>query len=175
MQRAHSDCQHSFCASAPASVCPLSLGCLLRCFARRPFHLHLLSKAFLCHRCSSIGLLLLLPPPYFCLQDLACACRSDLSQSFHCVSRPTFPLMAPTSLQKGGLSASSCFSCLPSGPLFLVLLCPTCLPYYLRPLLSIKPSDLPAHACLCLFHRLTPYQQMCLQHLWVEVHRLCTL
>ena len=140
MQRAHSDCQHSFCASAPESVCPLSLGCLLRCFARRPFYLHLLSKAFLCHRCSSIGLLLLLPPPYFCLQDLACVCRSDLSQSFPCVSRPTFPLTAPTSLQKGRLSASSCVSCLPSGPLFLVLLCPTCLPYYLRPLLSIRPQ-----------------------------------
>ena len=164
MQQAHSACQHSFCASAPASVCSLSLGCLLCFFARRPFYLHLLSKAFLSHRCSSRGLLLLLPPSFFYLQDLACVCHSDIFQSFNCVSRPTFPLTAPTSLHKGRLSASSHFSCLPSGPLFVVLLCPTCLPYYLHPLLSIKPSDLPAHACLCLFHRLTAYQQTCLQH-----------
>lgn len=43
MQRA---CQHSICASAPASVCSLSLGCLLCFFARRPFYLHLLLKRF---------------------------------------------------------------------------------------------------------------------------------
>lgn len=68
-------------------------------------------------------------------------------------------------------SPSSVDSC-PQGP----LPCPTLphTPYYSHLLLPIKPLDLPG-TCLCLFHRLTPSQQVCLEYSWLEVHVLCTL
>lgn len=164
MQRAHSTCQHSFCGSAPTSVRSPWAAFYLAPLPSVPFiYLSFLKcfHVFLSHRISSIGS----PassPTTFCLQDLGFVFPNDVFQYLNRISRPTFPLTPPTSLLKCRLSASSHFSFLPSGPLCLVLLCPLHLPYSFHPLLSIKPSDLPAHACLCRFHRLTPPQQMCL-------------
>lgn len=41
--------------------------------------------------------LLLIPPPYSCLQDLGFMCLNDLFQAFNHISRPTFSLTPPTS------------------------------------------------------------------------------
>ena len=149
MQQARSACQHSFCASAPASVCSLSLGCLLRCFARHPFYLHPLSEAFLSHRCSSIGLLLLLPPPYFCCKTWLVCVAVTLSSPFTVSPGPLSLWQLPPLCTRVGFLLPAASVC-PQGPSSLSYFAPHAsliTSAHFSPSSSQISQPMPASAC----------------------------
>lgn len=124
VQWAHSGCQCPVTlpciCSLWAAFCLLTALCQVSLSPSYPFRS--LSVVFCPTDFHPKTLLRLIPPPYFCLQDLGFMCLNDLFQYFNHISRPTFSLTPPTSPSSADFLLLA--QLLPSalGPLYLVLL-----------------------------------------------------
>lgn len=100
-------------------------------------------------------------------------CLNDVFLYFNHISRPRFSLSPLDLLHKWRLPASSQASPAPGALSTLSCFAPH-QSLYCHPLLPIRPLDLAAHTCLCLFHRLTHLSRcVCIHEL--RSHMLCTL